>query len=179
MKRTLFLSLIIATFISCSKKEDNTTPTTNNNVTPNTNSVYYIEGKADGVYIKADMIPAGTMDSTYTYYKASVPLVSMTKYANFSLSNMQSWGLSLYYNLDAITVPHTYNCSVDDVVLGYTPAGGFTYPYVLDPSDSSATLTVTSKTGDVLEGTFNGTMISPTDTIVVTSGKFKVKVVRK
>ena len=178
MKHTLLALVIIATLFSCKKKD--TTPSTNNTITPpNTQSAYYIQGTVKGSVIKADMIPTGQADSTYTYYQASTPLVSMTKYVNFSPTNFQSWSLAFYYDLDAITVPVTYNGSIDQLVLSYSPPGGITYPYVNDPADSTTILTLTSKAGDILEGTFSGTLMSPTDTIIVTNGAFKVKVVRK
>ena len=177
MKYTLLSFAMIAALFGC-KKEEEPAPASTTTPPTTTASPYYIEGNVDGVYVKADQLPTGQQDSTYCYFDMSTPLVSMTKYVNFSINNLQCWSLSFYYDLDALTIPTTYDGAVDNIVLSYSPPGSMTYPYDNDFGYPSA-LTVNSKTGDVVEGTFYGTFVSPTDTVVVTNGKFKVKVVRK
>lgn len=174
MKHILLLFIVIATLGSCKKNDPTPAPTPP--VVPT--SSYYIEAVANGTLVNASQVQTAQSDSLNNYYDGTQnpQYLSMAQFVN-SPTSLQGWSIALYYNLDAMIIPTTYNNASDDIVIGYTsPAMDM---YVNDGIDPNTIVTVTSKTGDILQGTFSGKLYSATDSITVTNGKFKVKLKRR
>ena len=184
MKKILTLSILALLFFAC-KKNNTTTPTP----MPTITSSYYIEGKVDGVMHHSEYIcPYNGCTETTGYYDEFMQMITMQRQT--SATNSIGWNIRISdVTLDSWVVPDTldgtwftgnehldlsyysgtwdsdHNFLVDNVVLG----------------DTSFQMIVTSKAGDVLQGTFHGTLRNGSDDsnrVYVSEGKFKVHIVR-
>jgi hypothetical protein len=187
MKRLLIcLPVLISLFSSCKKDNTNQTPAPSPSSTGNT---YFIEGKVNGVmhhseyrcqYSGCDMV-TGNYDS----FMNAIQMQRTT-----SATSDIGWDIHIdQVTLDSWTIPDTLDASypsgqphldlsyysgtwqsdnnwlVDGVVLG----------------DNSFNMKVTSKTNDIIEGTFSGQLRNGSNsdtTVTVTEGKFKIKLIR-
>ena len=179
MKYTLLSLAIIATLFSCKKKD--TTPSTTATTTPppTPTSAYYIQGNVNSTFVNANQIQTAQSDSLNNYYDGTTnpQYLSMSQFVN-TPTTFEGFTIALYYNLDAMTIPTTYNNATDQIVISYS-APAFGTSYVNDGVDPNTIVTVTSKTGDILQGTFSGKLYSSTDSVSITNGAFKVKLFRK
>lgn len=167
--RTLFLvSMLCFIFAACEDEDNNTN---NNQFTEGT-----IEGEVDGTMVSCSYRPPDvTGQNQYDYYDESFNLIFMSRYK--SSTDLRGWTVDITDDLDALTVPKTYDgSSLDFTVSYYTGIGGGFYG-----NTDNSTLTITGKSGDVIEGTFSGELedLFSGDTYTVTNGRFKVQVERK
>lgn len=178
MKHILLLAAIVVTISSCKKKDKTPAATAATTTTPTPTSTYYIQGNKNSTFVNANQMLSAQNDSMNNYYDGTTnpQYLSMSKFVNTPTS-FEGWGIALYYNLDSMKIPTTYNNATDQIVIGYTSAAMVNY--VNDGIDPNTKVTVTSKTGDLLQGTFSGKLYSSTDSVTVTNGKFKIKLYRK
>ncbi len=185
----LILAVFLVTLSSCGKDEADDS-TDDDTTTTTTLKTYYIQGKVDGVMKTADYVcEYFGCDMVAGNYDEFMNSINMER--SKSASDPSGWNINIYdVNLDELQIPDTLmasgsihgsgelelsyytgiresdnNYTVDDVILG----------------DESFQLIITSKTGDVLEGTFKGELRNgsyPEDRKNVIDGKFKIKLVR-
>ena len=179
MKNLLIIPAVIVMLFSC-KKKDSTPASTTSTTTPpvTTASTYYIEANINNALVRADKIISVQSDSGYNSFDAWTTTLGMLKYVNTSTA--QNWSINLSYNLDSIVVPRTFNDNDGNMQIMYFPPGAAT-AYSNDQYEPTTTLTMTSKTNDILEGVFSGKLYStgtPRDSMIITNGKFKVRIYR-
>lgn len=189
MKAKSLLTIVLITGVfsatSCKKKTDpapTTTPTSST-------SPYFIEGKVDGVMHKATYVcqipgcseSAGNYDDFMNWIRM---------YRNTAANNPIGWDILIdNVTLSSWQVPDTLDASTysynENLQLSYYKGPHqSSNNYLVDAAlgDSSFKMYVTSKAGDVIQGTFSGTLRngdSYSDTVKVTEGKFKIKIVRR
>ncbi len=184
---TVALLFIIMAFAGCSSSDDNN-PTPAPTPTP-TPSPYFIEGKVDGVMYRAQYTCGytGCAQATGNY---SPFMERLTMQRTMSASNPIGWDIMItQLLLDSWVLPDTLDASdyFSDEHLNlsfYTGNWESDNNYLMDGvvlGDNSFQMIVTSKTGDVIEGTFSGELRNGSDsnlTKTVTNGKFKIKIIR-
>ena len=183
-----FLSLLILAampFLSCQKDND----TTVNKQPAPTPAVYYIEGKVDGVMYRAEYVcEYNGCDMVAGNYNDFIERITMQRM--MSKTDQTGWDIHIRdVDLDALPVPSTIYAtnmsgqpSLD--LSFYTGEWSSDNNYLADPvvlGENSFELNLTSKIGDVMEGTFSGQLRNGSDTELtktVTDGKFKIKLIR-
>lgn len=186
--KTKILSLLVLAampFLSCQKDKDTTV---NKQPTP-TPAIYYIEGKVDGVLYRAEYIcEYNGCDMVTGNYNDFMETITMQR--TMSKTNDIGWDIHIRdVVLDDLPVPSTIYAtnmsgqpSID--LSFYTGEWSSDNNYLADPvvlGENSFELTLTSKAGDVMEGTFSGELRNGSDTELtktVTDGKFKIKLIR-
>ncbi len=184
MKTYLSLLLIFSLFIgSCKKDKDEPTPT------PPANP-YFIEGKVDGTMIKAQYIcQYQGCDMATGNYSSFMQMIDIER--TLSSTDLRGWNINIYeVDLDNWQLPDTIDASAmfgnEHMEVSFYTGGEWSSDnhYMSDGvvmGYNSFQVIVTSKTGDILEGTFSGELRNGSDTSLrkhVTAGKFKVKLVR-
>lgn len=186
--KTKILSLLVLAvlpFLSCQKDNDTTV---NKQPTP-TQAIYYIEGKVDGVMYRAEYVcEYNGCDMVAGNYSDFMETVTMQR--TMSKTNDIGWDIRIGdVDLDALPVPSTIyatNMSGQPYLDLSFYAGEWSSDnnYLADPvvlGENSFELNLTSKAGDVMEGTFSGQLRNGSDTELtktVTDGKFKIKLIR-
>lgn len=188
MKTKLLSLLIVAVlpFLSCQKDTDDTT--VNKQPTP-TPAMYYIEGKVDGVLYRAEYrCEYNGCDMVTGNYSDFMETITMQR----TMSKTSDIGWDIHIRdvaLDALPVPSTiyatnYSGQPSIDLSFYTGEWQSDNNFTSDPvvlGEKSFELTLTSKAGDVMEGTFSGQLRNGSDTELtktVTEGKFKIKLIR-
>lgn len=184
MKNYLFISLLICLgFSSCTPEKDSEDE-------PVINNEYYIEGKVDGGLLHATYTcPYSNCVETSGYYLEDMQMIQI--YRRMSLNDYRAWEIIIEnVDLNTLTVPTTITPSGTEEnplyfdVTYYTQASNLSPGWISDGislGENSFTVTITSKTNDILEGTFSGTLRSGSDfdlTKTITEGKFKIKLYR-
>lgn len=183
-KIILSFTIVLALFTAC--KKSSSTP---NTTTTPSSSAYFIEGKVNGVMHHCEYkctLPGCDMSSgNFDAFMQSITMQRTT-----SATSDIGWDLELSeVDLDTWHIPDTLNCSSmsGKVLLQisyYTGPWQSNTNYMNDGvilGDNSFKMYVTSKTGDVLQGTFSGELrngSNTNDTLAVTEGKFKIKLIR-
>lgn len=176
---TLMMGLTLILTHGCKKedKDDSTTPTT---------SEYFIEGKVNNVLVSAG-IPT-TEAITANNYNDVTNTISMQRI--FSDDNPKGWSIYIFdVEMDRWQVPDTLDASQPDgqVHIQMDYFSGFhatdnTYnvaPVAL--GNNSFQMIITSKSDDVIQGTFHGTLKNNSSSnlvVNVTEGRFKIKINR-
>lgn len=189
----LCLGLIISS-VSCKKEEEETTNTSGTSAVLGDE----IRCKIDGTEVSF-LHSGGDTHHYDTNYPPSPTgkLIQAGKAIQSSgITGVQVFAIDIWKDLDQMIIPTTYtvtpadieDSSVDHLVwLSFTT--GLT-TYLSQMPGGSVSLTVTSKTGDLIEGTFSGKLYGniidlsnpfniQMDSIQVTDGKFKVQLVRE
>ena len=185
MKRYLIISIFLSVLIlSCKKELPPVVP-----VSPFTSGSYFIEGMVDGVLVRADYV-CGFSGCAMNAGNYSDFMEWLTMQRTVSASDDKGWSILIGdVILDSWVVPDTLDASSlfdqENLDLSY-----YSGPWVSDNNylvdgvvlgDSSFQLIVTSKSGDVIEGTFSGQLRNGSDTsniVTVTNGKFRIKIMR-
>jgi hypothetical protein len=182
--RKLFLvgfAVLALTLTNC-KKESNT-PTT----TEPTGD--YIRCKVNGVVHTFDKAGSGGNISNYDDNYEGSPNRKVIQMARLE-GLMDIFTIDIFKDLDSLKVPQTLsygaNTSIDNYEFMITYMQSFkSYMSIYNEDKSNSSITITSKTNDVIKGTFKGTYYGVNfdtfdlDSVKITDGEFRVKVVRK
>jgi len=185
MKRYVIISVFLSVLIfSCKKDIDPVTP-----FPPPTVSQYFIEGTVDNVLIRSDYVCGYSgCEMNAGNYSDFMEMLVMQRTG--SASDDKGWSILISdLLLDSWVLPDTLDASSlfdqENLDLSYYKgAWNSDNNYLVDGvvlGDDSFQLIVTSKTGDVIQGTFSGQLRNGSDTsdiVTVTNGKFKIKIVR-
>lgn len=179
------MSCLFMVMNSCKKDENETTPAV---VVSNPTAIkYFIEGKVNNVMVRAEYY--GLSESSNSNFNGFMHMITMQR--TVSETDGRGWYMNIdNVNLDNWQVPDTLDASqlsdkenlrlsyysgvhesennflVDNVVLG----------------NNSFQMIVSSKSGDIIQGTFHGKLRNGSDsqnTVTVTEGKFNVKISRR
>lgn len=183
----LILFFITITFAGCSSSDDNNpTPAP---TPPPTPSPYFIEGKVDGIMYRSQYT-CGYAGCAQTAGNYSAFMERITMQRTMAAANPIGWNIIIsQVLLDSWSIPDTLDASdyfsEEHLDLSfYTGNWESDNNYLVDGvvlGDNSFQMIVTSKTGDIIEGTFSGQLRNGSDsnlTKTVTNGKFKIKVIR-
>ena len=187
MKRYLIISIFLSLLVFSCKKDDDD-PVTPTAPTP-TATIYFIEGIVDGVTIRAEYVcPYNGCEMNAGNYSSFMQWLTMQR--TMSGSDDRGWSILVSdLMLDSWVLPDTLDASglfdQENLDLSYySGTWSSDNNYLVDGvvlGDDSFQLIVTSKSGDVIEGTFSGQLRNGSDTsdiVTVTNGKFKIKIVR-
>jgi len=179
---TLMLGLTLILTNGC-KKEDQD----QNEATTPTTSEYFIEGKVNNVLISAGILTTET--TTTSCYNEGTKTISMQRIV--SDEDQRGWDIYIIdVELDNWQVPDTLDASRPNdqtqiQVFYYSGIHSFSdKTYKVDPialGNSSFQMIVTSKSDDIIQGTFHGTLKNddnPNLVVNVTEGRFKIKINR-
>jgi|GEM_PF-5851649 len=187
MKKVLLFVTMLGVFTSGCKKTESDSSSSSSSQT--TTATYYIEGKVDGTMIHCEYrCPYSGCDITTGNYSEFMNNITMQR--TISSTDERGWDIEISdVTLDTWQIPDTLNASSlfdqENLQLSY-----YSGPWQSDNNwmldgvvmgDNSFTMHVTSKTGDVIEGTFSGELRNGSDDSLrkhVTEGKFKIKLVR-
>jgi hypothetical protein len=179
----IFLSVF--SIISC---QDNDDPAPTPTPTPTPAPTYFIEGKVNGIMHRAEYVCSGCGPATGNY-DAFMNWITMQR--TMSATDQIGWDIHIMdVTLDSWHVPDTLNATAitgnEQLNLSYYKGPWQSdNNYLVDGTvlgDNSFIMYVTSKAGDIIEGTFSGTLrngSNSSDSVHVTEGKFKVKIVRQ
>lgn len=180
-KWTLVILVATTLFAACSKDEDNDNSATSDS--------YFIEGKIDGtMHHAAYVCPNPGCAEITGNYDDFMEWIQMQR--TISATDPIGWDILISdVFLDTWSVPDTLYATSwsgeEHLALSY-----YSGPHISDNNylvdgvvlgDSSFQMIVSSKAGDVIQGTFHGLLRNGSDfddTVRVTDGKFKVKLIR-
>lgn len=185
MKKYLYVLIFISLGFSACKKDKKNDPTP---VVPQ--NPYFIEGKVDGVLIKAQYVcQFQGCEAASSNYSDFMQWMDIER--TVSATDLRGWNIHVYdVDLDTWQLPDTIDASAmfgnEHMQVSFYTGGewGSDNHFLSDGvvmGDNSFQLIVTSKAGDIVEGTFKGELRNGSDTSLrkhVTEGKFKVKVYR-
>ena len=165
----LILSAIFIFINSCKKEESPIdTPTV-------IKSNSYFSAKINGSTVRAEKLVPGVADSLINIFDNQQ--IHMHTFVNYPTStNNQGWEIFIYLSLDNISLPKTIYAQNHQIGILYFPEGS---PDIyVNRFETRTKLSLISKSDDILQGTFSGTLYKQggNDSINVTEGEFKVKV---
>ena len=184
MKKSIYILIIACLSFSACKKDKKDDPK------PVVQNPYYIEGIVDGSLVKSQHIcQYQGCETASSYYDEFMELIDMER--TVSASDLRGWNIHVYdVNLDTWQLPDTIDASSmfgnESMQVSFYTGGewGSDNHYLSDGvvmGNNSFQLIVTSKAGDILEGTFSGEMRNGSNSNLrknVTNGKFKIKLYR-
>lgn len=165
----IFLSIMLAGFISCSKTED--PAPTNNTTTTDTN--YYFTAKVDGTDWTADMQSSNT--SAKSFHAGSITIQASLTDVTKGVFLMNIMG---YNGAGTYTVGTGGNNNYIRYTTGTAANGSYSAWKAETPgSTTTGTVTITKDENGVIEGTleFEGYSEETKDIKKITEGKFRMK----
>jgi len=186
--------MLMLSFLVISCKKDDQTDVENNDNSTTTSSEFFIEGKVDGVMVRAEYVCPNTgCDLVTGNYDYDFDWIVMKR--TVSATDNKGWDILIEgSDLDNWQLPDTigpsgYSGEIDLDLSYYVGNGvnGSSYSdnnFIVDNvvlGENSFEMIVTSKANDILEGTFSGELRNGSDTdlrVTITEGKFRVKLLR-
>lgn len=158
-------------------------------VAPPTVNEYFIEGKVNNVMVRAEYrCPYAGCERSTGNFNEFMSMITMQR----TVSETDGRGWYIYINnvtLDSWQIPDTLDASQysynENLRLSYYSGPHESENnYLVDNvvlGDNSFQMIVSSKAGDIIQGTFKGQLRNGSDTdnrVTVTDGKFRIKIVR-
>ena len=181
------IAVFALTVTSC--KKSTTTPKTTSSTTP---TVDYIRCKVNGVTHTFDISGSNSNVSNYDNNYPNTPNHKVIQMARLE-GGTDVFTIDIYEDLDSLIAPKTFSTSgvskdlmKHNFSITYLQSfKSYLSWYESDEVKSNSSITITSKENDIIQGTFNGTFYGfditnfELDSIKITDGEFRVKVVRK